>query len=260
MFIKSDGFRLANATTKVGRLLSISVVGLTLLTTAAHAESQEPVSSSTPETAVNDPLEPINRVTSGFNRIFRKIIADPLVSTYQAITPDPVEKAVSNFASNLTEPVTAVSSLLQGDTDNASNAMGRFIVNTTVGLGGTADQASKLGIEQRQEDLGQAAGAGGMDGGVHIVLPILGPSNMRDLGGDILTGIANPLHAVTTAANAGTSYAENRDEINSMTQNSVDPYVVERDAYEQNRRYLINNGLAPMADIPDFEDDDVLND
>lgn len=205
---------------------------------------------------VSDPLEGINRVTSGFNKIFRKIIADPLITTYKAVTPDPVEKGIANFARNLTEPVTAASSLLQGDTENASKALGRFIVNTTAGIGGISDSATDLGMEETQEDLGQAAGSVGVDGGAHIVLPILGPSNMRDVTGDVLTTLINPLHTAITAANAGTSYAENQEELEALTKDSVDPYIVERDAYEQNRTYKINNGETRFVEIPDFDDED----
>ena len=213
-------------------------------------------SADVTEQETSDPLEPLNRVTSGFNSIFRKVIADPLITTYKAITPDPVEKGIANFARNLTEPVTAASSLLQGDTENASRAMGRFVVNTTAGLGGINDAASELNMTVTQEDLGQAAGAHGVGGGAHIVLPILGPSNLRDVTGDVLTTLVNPLHAATSAANAGTSYAENQEELNALTKSSVDPYIVERDAYEQNRAYKVNNGEGQLVDIPDFEDDD----
>jgi len=233
--------------------LMLAAAGLVFSGQAASAQEQKDAAASQ---QVDDPLESVNRVTSGFNRIFRKVVADPLVTGYQAVTPDPLEKAISNFASNLTEPVTAASSLLQGDTEGASRATGRFVVNTTAGIGGTSDVAADMGIEQRQEDLGQAAGKAGMGGGAHIVLPIIGPSNMRDVAGDVLTTLANPLHTAVTAANAGTGYAENKDEINAMTEKSVDPYIVERDAYEQNRSYKINNGAAPMDDIPDYAEDD----
>ena len=152
--------------------------------------------------------------------------------------------------------MTAASSLLQGDTDNASKAMGRFVVNTTAGMGGISDTASDLNIKENQEDLGQAAGAAGVEGGAHIVLPILGPTNLRDVTGDVLTTLINPLHTATTAANAGTNYAENKDEIEAMTKDSVDPYIVERNAYEQNRVYKINNGETQFIEIPDFDDED----
>lgn len=232
------------------------VLGTMIGTGPATADSgNAPTTDGTEQNQVNDPLEPINRVTSGFNRVFRTVIADPLVMGYQAITPDQLERAISNFASNLTEPVTAVSSVLQGDTENASTAMGRFLVNTTVGMGGISDQATQLGIGQRREDLGQSAGAAGADSGAHIVLPFFGPSNMRDATGDILTSLINPLHPVISAVNAGTAYAENREELNALTDTALDPYIVERDAYEQNRRYRINNGSMAMSDIPDFEED-----
>ena len=222
-------------------------------TVLAEEEIQAPESA---EQGVNDPLEGINRVTSGFNRIFRKVVADPLISTYKAITPDPVEQGIANFARNLTEPVTAASSLLQGDTDNASKAIGRFVVNTTAGMGGISDTASDLNIQETQEDLGQAAGSHGVEGGAHIVLPILGPTNLRDITGDVLTTLANPLHTAVTVANTGTNYAENRDELEALTKDSVDPYIIERDAYEQNRVYKVNNGQAQLIDIPNFENDE----
>ena len=119
--------------------------------------------------------------------------------------------------------MTAASSLLQGDTENASNAIGRFFINTTVSIGGLNDTASEHGLTANQEDLGQAAGAGGMSGGAHIVLPFFGPSNFRDVTGDVLTTLVNPLHTFTSAANASTGYAENREELDALTKDSGDP-------------------------------------
>ena len=102
----------------------------------------------------NDPLETLNRFTTGFNSILRGAVLDPVVDFYQFITPDDIQGAVSNAASNLSEPVTAISSLLQGDAENAGNATQRFLVNSTVGLGGLGDPATGMGIESRAEDLG----------------------------------------------------------------------------------------------------------
>jgi len=237
-------------------LLSGMVMGVVVTIGPALAEQETPVADTEATQQVNDPLESVNRVTAGFNRIFRKTIADPLIMGYQAVTPEPLQKVISNIGSNLTEPVTALSSLLQGDSENASNAMSRFFINTTIGVAGASDQASEMGIVQRREDLGQAAGAAGTSGGAHIVLPFFGPSNVRDVTGDILTTLINPLHTATSAVNAGTSYAENREELNALTDSAMDPYILERDAYEQNRQYRINNGAAAMSDIPDFEDEE----
>ncbi|NQV48581.1 MAG: VacJ family lipoprotein [Rhodospirillaceae bacterium] len=235
--------------------ITMAALLLSFVSMPVFAGSDTPATDGAPQ-EVDDPFESINRVTSGFNRFFRKAVADPLVSGYEAVTPEPVQKAISSIASNLTEPVTAVSSLLQGDTDNAGRATSRFIMNTTLGIAGMNDAAGEMGMEQRREDLGQAAGAQGVGGGAHIVLPFFGPSNTRDAAGDILTSVVNPFYLATSSANAATGYADNREEIDSLTGNAIDPYIVERDAYEQNRLYQVNNGEASLSDIPDFEDQD----
>ena len=207
-----------------------------------------------------DPLEPINRVTSEFNRFLRGLVIDPVVDGYQAVTPEPVQDAVSNAVSNLSEPVTAVSSMLQGDTENAKSAAGRFIINTTVGVGGLGDPAAGMGMQSRPEDLGQAFGAHGASPGAHVVLPIIGPSNLRDLTGDALTAIANPLPLAATAAGGAVNYSDVQDEVNAVGGAALDPYVAEREAYEQSRRYQVLNGDVPSQAFPSFadaEDEDV---
>lgn len=209
-----------------------------------------------PKTAPSDddPLESINRVTSGFNSIIRGMILDPLIEGYKAVTPDGMQEAISNAASNLAEPVTAVSSMLQGDTENAGNATQRFLINSTVGIGGLSDPATDMGLESRQEDLGQAFGKNGMEPGPHIVLPIIGPSNMRDATGDILTTLANPLPLVGKAAQGTVGYADNKETIDAATKNSVDQYTTEKALYEQKRAVDINNGQIPVfADGPKLD-------
>jgi phospholipid-binding lipoprotein MlaA len=230
---------------------------------SAMAQEAQKTSGSVPAAGakIDDPLEPINRVTSGFNRVVRGAIIDPLVDGYKAITPKPVQKGVSNVISNLTEPITAGSSLLQGDTKNAAAAGKRFIVNSTLGFAGIKDEASKMGIKNRKVDLGQAAGADGVASGPHIVIPILGPSNMRDATGAIITGIANPL-GIISAVDSANSYVRNKNEINDADKAALDPYVVERNAYEQNRRFKINNGKLPLPaggkqDFPSISSADV---
>jgi len=237
------------------RLFLSAGLGFFLLTGSATADEKTPPPADE-QIQANDPLEFLNRVTSGFNAIVRGLIIDPLVDGYQAVTPDPVQEPVSNAVSNLGEPIIAVSSLLQGDTEKAGTATKRFLINTTVGLGGTSDPATGMGLEQREEDLGQAFGANGMAPGVHIVLPIFGPSNMRYLTGDVLTALTNPLPLAVKAASGGVSYSNNQDEIQSMTSGALDPYIVERDSYEQNRLYNVNNGVTPLIDLPEFAEDE----
>ncbi len=218
-------------------------VGLSTNTAIADKEKTE---------GSNDPLETLNRFTSGFNSFLRKGFVDPAVDLYQFVTPDPVEKAISNAASNLSEPLTIGSSLLQGDTENAGNATQRFLINSTVGVGGLGDPATDMGIEARREDLGQALGAHGVEAGPHIVLPILGPSNLRDLVGDLPVMVLNPLPLAGTVAKGAVEYSGKQDTVRSIGEGAVDPYVAEREAYEQNRAYEVRNGNipAPNLDIP----------
>ncbi len=202
----------------------------------------------------NDPLEGLNRVTSGFNRMLRQWIIDPLVDGYQAITPDEVQQAVSNVASNLTEPVTVASSLLQGDPENAWVATQRFLINTTAGLGGIMDRASEVGLERRREDLGQALAAQGVPPGPHLVLPILGPSNFRDAVGDIATALVNPLPVAGKVAAGGVEYSGKQESVQAISDDAVDPYIAERDSYERNREFVINNGeRIEVPEIPEME-------
>lgn len=215
----------------------------------------EPAIDATLEEQDDDPFETLNRFTSGFNRIVRNVILDPLVDGYQAVTPEPVQEAVGNAASNLSEPVTAVSSLLSGDTDNASNATKRFIVNTTVGLGGTSDPATEMGIEQRREDLGQAAAVNGAEAGPYIVLPLLGPSNTRDALGTAVTAVASPMPLVGAMASGGVEYSGSQDDIKAITDGALDPYTVEKNAYQQHRAFQIKNGEVEEPEFPTLDGD-----
>ncbi|MGJ3260813.1 MAG: MlaA family lipoprotein [Rhodospirillales bacterium] len=221
---------------------------------AAHADDSKPDGQAQTEPN-RDPLEPVNRLTSGFNRAVRGAILDPLVDGYQYVTPAPMQSSVSSFFSNLTEPVTAVSSLLQGDTENAQNATGRFFINTTIGVAGLSDPATDMGMAQRREDLGQAMAANGMDTGPHIVLPILGPSNFRDATGDILTGLASPVPLAVQAGGGAVTYSTYQEDIHAMERGSVDPYVTEREAYEQNRVFEVNNGATDTGNFPTLADE-----
>ncbi|MFQ5765734.1 MAG: VacJ family lipoprotein [Rhodospirillales bacterium] len=243
-----------------GRLLTALGLGLAVAAGPAAAGDNPPAPTNPPaaeaDQTVDDPLEPINRFTSGFNSVLREVVVDPLVDTYQAVTPEPMQEAVSNAVSNVSEPLTVGSSLLQGDTENAATATKRFLINTTVGLGGTQDPATEMGLEQRQEDLGQAFGASGMAPGPHIVLPIIGPSNLRDATGDAITTIVNPLPLAAKAASSGVGYSDNQEDIQELTKGALDPYVVERESYEQNRRYEVDNGVVPLMEFPEFAEDE----
>ena len=226
-------------------------------TPAANAPASTAPVSKAPATAkTEDPFEGVNRFTSEFNRVLRGAVIDPLVDGYQAVTPQFLQEAIGNAATNLNEPVTAISSLLQGDDENAGNATKRFFINSTLGLGGINDKAGEMGYRSRDEDLGQAAGYHGTEAGAHLVLPILGPTNTRDLVGDVLTGLASPVPLVGRVAQKSVVYSQNQDDIDSVGKGALDPYVVERNAYEQHRQFLINNGESMQVKSTDLESAD----
>lgn len=242
---------LAGALTLVVGTFAVPVPGMA----QDRTDKENPAKAATVRTEEpTDPLEGLNRVTSSFNRVLRRFVIDPVIDGYQAITPDEVQEGVSNVVSNLTEPLTAASSLLQGDIDNAGTATGRFLVNTTVGIGGIRDEATGLGMEQRREDIGQALGAHGIPAGPHIVLPVIGPTNLRDAPGDIAIGLLSPAPLAAHAGAGAIEYSGNQDTIKGLSDNVLDPYIAERDAYEQRRDYLIHNGeKVPLPEIGELE-------
>ncbi|TDO16527.1 phospholipid-binding lipoprotein MlaA [Halomonas ventosae] len=131
----------------------------------------------------NDPWEGFNRKVFAFNDVVDRYALKPAARGYRFITPDPVETGVGNFFSNLGEPRTVLNSLLQGKVRNASIATSRFLINTTVGIGGLWDVASRMEITGQEEDFGQTLGTWGWEESRYLVLPLLGPSTVRDTGG-----------------------------------------------------------------------------
>lgn len=226
-----------------------TAISATMLITPAYADEEKPAAGNG---EVSDPLEALNRWTTGLNDMVKLFVLEPVVGLYKGVTPDEVQGAISNAASNLSEPITAGASLLQGDTENAEAATKRFLINSTVGLGGIQDKATEMGIEARKEDLGQAMAKHGVEAGPHIVLPILGPSNFRDAAGTLATSLANPLPLVVGAGQGFVKYSDNEKEIKSIRESSLDGYVAEREAYSRYRAAQIRNGAPSAAPVIEF--------
>ena len=205
-----------------------------------------------------DPFESWNRAMFAFNQKADSYVLSPVAKGYRAITPKPVRTGVSNFFNNLGEPITAVNSVLQAKPGKAVRSLTRFIFNSTIGLFGLFDVAGAMGIEREREDLGQTLAYWGVGSGPYLVLPILGPSNLRDLGGRIGD---RPLSPVDWQDEVGVTELMIADGIQTRAQlpmelKSVgDPYVLMRSAYEQRRRYEINDGI--VVDL--FLDDPFLD-
>lgn len=148
-------------------------------------EVQRLIKPEMPENAllVYDPWEPMNRAFYNFNARFDRAIFLPTVKGYRAVTPDIVEKGVSNFFSNLGEVNNLVNNLLQLRMKSSAITLSRFVVNSTIGVAGLWDPAEKFGMYQQKEDFGQTLGYWGVGSGPYLVMPFLGPSSLRDATG-----------------------------------------------------------------------------
>ncbi|OUW95081.1 MAG: hypothetical protein CBD97_03620 [Pelagibacteraceae bacterium TMED237] len=204
------------------------------------------------EDEIYDPLEKINRAIFSFNNVADKIILEPVAKGYKKLPP-PLQSGISNFLSNLRTPLVVVNQFLQGQGSNAVQSTGRFLVNSTVGVFGLFDVAEKIGLEEKEEDFGQTLATWGVGDGFYVVLPLFGPSNLRDTTGMFLTMMTDPVSAyalsegeawiipMRTAANAVDQRSKIIDEVNALRDNSVDYYAAVRSSYYQNRKAAINN-------------------
>lgn len=204
---------------------------------------------------VSDPFESINRVTFGFNDFVILHLVQPLAKGYQTVTPDPVEKGATNFFRNLRYPVRLAGNVLQGRLDGVWVETGRFAINSTVGLLGVFTPADRVNGFERipREDLGQAFGSWGIGEGAYLVLPFLGPSNVRDLGGFLGDRVVNPLEEPVSLIDdwnwewpVGIGLTEFTvaspslvDRYVQMKGSAIDPYSSVRNAYTQFRRAAI---------------------
>ena len=204
------------------------------------------------EDEVYDPFEGINRAIFTFNNAADKAILEPVAKSYRKL-PSPIQSGLGNFINNLKLPLAALNQLLQGQGKNAIESSGRFLVNSTIGILGIIDVADDIGLDQKEEDFGQTLATWGVGDGFYIVLPLFGPSNLRDTTGMFMTMAADPINAYTasngeawaipmrTAANAIDQRSQIIDEVNALRNNSIDYYAAVRSSYYQNRKAAIMN-------------------
>jgi len=204
------------------------------------------------EDEIYDPLESINRAVFSFNNVADRIVLEPVAKGYKKL-PSPVQSGIGNFINILKLPLVAVNQLLQGQGKYAAESTGRFFVNSTIGIFGIVDVADNIGLEQKEEDFGQTLATFGVGDGFYIVLPLFGPSNLRDTTGMIMTMMTDPINAyatnegeawvvpLRTAANAVDQRSKIIDEVNALRDNSLDYYAAVRSSYYQNRKAAINN-------------------
>jgi phospholipid-binding lipoprotein MlaA len=218
---------------------------------------------------ISDPFEESNRRIFAFNNAVDSAIINPVVKGYRAITPTPVRSGIRNFLRNLRSPVLLGNQMLQGDIGGAADVLARAVVNTTVGIGGIFDVAGKAGIEYEAEDFGQTLAVWGVGNGPYIVVPILGPSSLRDYSGYFADTVADPLRwylynideEELYYAKLGLDYLDLReslmDALNELEEGSIDCYAAVRSTYYQRRQAMIDDrsstAAGEAADIPDYD-------
>ncbi len=250
-------------TQRARRLMSSTMV-LVLLSACA-------TTPGTDRLAEKDPLHSFNRAMWSVNQGLDKAIARPVTKAYRAVTPKELRSGIANFFSNLTEPWSFINSLLQGKPKRAGRALERFAVNSTVGIGGLIDVAGKNGKKQQPEDLGQTLAVWGVNGGPYLMLPLLGPTTMRDGMGSVIQQFADPINICKQQcgipksaryALTGVSLISARSELmdsgaDKLLDNSADSYATAHSAYLQRRRALIldndDDSDTGAVDLEDFD-------
>lgn len=209
-----------------------------------------------------DPLEKVNRAVYGFNDGLDRLILKPISRGYEKITPRPVQNGITNFFDNLSYTNVVFNDLLQGKIGRALGGVGRIGVNTTVGLLGTMDVATKWGLPAHRSDMGLTLGHYGVKPGPYLVLPLLGPSTLRDASDIFSRRFTNPLQFVDlndtqSLAITGVEVTDARTRadwaIRYRDQAAIDPYVFTREGYMRYRVSLLNPDKPAEVD-EDFYD------
>lgn len=208
------------------------------------------------ETLVRDPWEGFNRKMHRFNNVADRFVLRPIAVGYKKITPAPVRKGVSRFFANLGTPSSAINQMLQGRPRKAGRSLGRFVVNTTIGVAGVFDPASRFGLpEQDEEDFGQTLATWGWRDSRYVVLPLLGPGTIRDTIAVVGDQQLSPMEYVDDTRVTNTFFvlgiANMRAEMLSfddMRRDAFDDYLFVRDAWVQRRNHEIRQDLQENRD------------
>ena len=243
------------------KFLLTSLISLMLVTNVSADTDGENNMSNKNSGEVKDCFESVNRATFKFNQVLDGAVFEPLAKAYRVL-PSPVRSGTSNALDNLSTLVTVPNNLLQGDFKKATVNTSRFIVNTTIGIVGIFDVAEKVGFpEYEKEDYGQTLGVMGVGEGCYVVLPVLGPSTVRDTVGSLASLMGGDAWYNVTVANdtqhfsdfdyyasrAGSGIdfrAKNIESFDNLEKNSMDFYASVRSLYLQDRQQKIANSKA----------------
>src|SRR5210317_1207092 len=254
-------------------LLLITFAFFTAFNLHASSDGELSLNNNDSNKNIKDCFEGLNRATFAFNQGLDKALIKPLAEGYRKL-PDTVQKGTSNAVKNLSTLVTIPNNILQGDVKTAMINTARLVVNTTVGLLGTIDVANKVGFPKyEKEDYGQTLGAWGVGPGCYIVLPVLGPSTLRDTAGSFVNVLGGDpwynasIHGNNEFLNEGVYIAskgldgidfrsENLESLNNLEKNSIDFYASLRSLYLQDRENKIQNNQRGTVEVIYKNEDD----
>jgi phospholipid-binding lipoprotein MlaA len=217
--------------------------------------------------ATNDPLEPMNRVIFDVNDFLDRLLIRPLAELYRATIPPGIRDRVAGIVTNMKEPVIFANNMLQGEVSKAGTTAARFAINTTAGVGGMWDIANEAGLYQQTGDFGQTLAVWGLGAGPYLVLPLYGPSNIRDAAGLGVDTVTSPWQYLASMGGNGTSNRfeiasfgadglvrreQNIEGIDALRKGSLDFYAQMRSVYRQYRAKQIGN--ESTTGLPKFED------
>ena len=216
--------------------------------------------------AANDPWEETNRDVFAFDVWIEHHIAAPVNDGYRAVVPEPAREGLHNVVTNLHAPIVLANDVLQARPKKAVNTLARIVLNSTIGLGGLIDVASKFGIPYHDNDFGVTLGQSGVAEGSYLVLPFIGPLPPRDLVGSGVDGVFDPLsyarfsgRNVLQLSRSATrildTVDQRRDDFESIERTSVDFYATTRNLYRQNRNAKIRGGEEAgnaFVNLPDL--------
>ena len=227
------------------KLFIITLTGFVLLFSSLKAETEC--------------FEKTSRAIFGFNQGFDRIILEPVAKQYNKL-PEPIKNGTGNFTSNIATLLSIPNYVLQGNFSQAFDASGSFVINTTIGIIGLGNPAKKMGFEAQKEDVGQTLGTYGVKSGCYFVLPILGPTTLRDSVGMVADSFVDPFSIATwrekeflgvsgckidyvgvKAATAVDFRGDNVTNFDSLEKNSIDIYASMKSIYLQDREKKINN-------------------
>ena len=244
--------------TAKSKIFKVLTATLLLASLGACASGQ----TNLAEGQIYDPFESTNRAVHEFNIALDKLVVGPVADVYGSVVPEDVQTIVENAARNLGEPSSFVNHVLQGDGTGAGNTLLRFVLNSTLGIGGLEDPAADMGIFEAPTDFGETLATWGVPEGAYIELPVLGSSTVRDTVGIAVDLAIDPMNYVVTKKQAyymlalkGVNLIGQRhtydDLISVLLYESADSYAAQRLSYMQNKRYQVSGGETNIDDLED---------